>query len=124
MGFTSYKELTSIKRRAKARCIRALCQMEPADTVERAAEKHNVSRATAYNIVKELELWEQTATPQDEAREIMAQTRQTEYDPYLWLLTSGKLTMAYIQGHDGIGPELFGGTQESGQDLNADPLCE
>lgn len=124
MGFTAYKELDSLKRRAKARCIRALCQMEPADTVDQAAEKHHVSRATAYRIIEELEAWEQTATPQDEAREIMAQTQQTQYDPLLWLLTSGKLTMAYIQGHDGIGPELFGGTQEPGQDLNADPLCE
>lgn len=124
MGFSTNKEFDSIKRRAKARCIRALCQMEPAHTVEQAAEKHKVSRATAYNLVNELEVWEETATPQDEAREIMAQTRLKTYDPHVWLLTSGNLTMGYAQGHDGIGPELFGGTQESSQNLSVDPLCE
>lgn len=114
-----------LKRRAKARCIRALTEMEPAKTVEQAAEQHHVSRITAYRLVKELEAWETTATPQDEAREILAQTKLKEYDPLVWLFTSGKLTMAYANGHDGIGPELFGGAPNADEQLSAaDPLCD
>jgi hypothetical protein len=122
MAFRRDIKLTEIQRRAKARCIRALTQMEPAHTVDQAAEKHHVSRTTAYRIIEELEAWERTAIPQMEAAEILAQTRQTAYHPNLWLLTSGKLTLAYMQGQDGIGPEIFGGQAES--NISADPMCE
>jgi hypothetical protein len=121
MAFKRDMKLTDIQRRAKARCIRALVQMEPADTVDQAAKKHHMSRATAYRVIEELEAWECTATPQDEAREILAQTKLTEYHPNLWLLVSGKLALAYMQGHDGIGPELFGDSPDLQSDLS-DPL--
>lgn len=124
MGFRN-KMLDPVKRRAKARCVRALCQdWINMHTVDQAAEKLHISRATAYRIVEELEAWEETATPQDEAREIMAQTRLKRYEHHVWRLTSGNLAQGYAQGHDGIGPELFGGTQESSQNLSVDPLCE
>lgn len=118
-------QMSEIKRRSKARCIRALTQMDPPKTVDEAALAHNVSRTTAYRIVEELEAWEKTATYQDEADEILAQTKRATYDPYLWLLTSSKMLMAYSQGHDGVGPELFGGSPEPNEVIGTDdPLCE
>ena len=117
--------MTPTKRRAKARCIRALIQIEqPKTSMIQACEKHRLSRNTGYRILEELIEWERTATPQMEAAEIMAQTRATSYDPHLWLLASGKLTYAYLQGEDGIGPELFGAAQPASETLTVDPLCE
>jgi hypothetical protein len=90
---------------------------EEPNTMNVAAAKHNVSRATAYNIVHELMEWEKTATPEDEGREIMAQLKPsgvTAYVADMWLLTSDKLTFAYAQGHDGIGPHIFGGKPTDG----------
>ena len=117
--------MNEVQRRAKARCIRALIQMEsPQTSMTEACDKHKISRTTGYRILEELIAWEQTATPQTEAAEIMAQTRQTTYHPNLWLLVSGKTLMAYMQGQDGFGPELFTGTPDAAESLAVDPLCE
>lgn len=116
------KIMSDVQRRAKARCVRAMVEMDPPKSIEQASANHNISRASAYRFMQELAAWESTATFQDEATEILAQTKHTTYDPHMLLLASPKFVMAFAQGHDGVDAGLFGGMPDPRDSL--DPLCD
>lgn len=90
---------TPAQRRAKARNVRALDRLDesPKLTMREIADHHGISRAQAFKLIAELEAWEASATFQDEADAVMAQT-PGEYHPFLWLLVSGRMLYAYTQG--------------------------
>ena len=117
METTNY--MSAAQRRAKARCIRALIQIEnPKTSMTDAAAKHKVSRAYAYRLLEELRVWEAKAAFEQEAKEILAQLAHIThgaYDPYMWLLASGKMTRAYAQGD--ISTEMFNGQADPRDDL-------
>ena len=96
--------MTPLQRRQKARAIRSLTNFEDYEhcTFERACEKHSISRAHGYTILKELEAWEETATFADQAAEII-QNEPAKLDngyvtSHVWSLVSGKMIMACVNG--------------------------
>jgi len=98
------KLTTPLQRRQKARAIRSLTNFEDREhcTFVRACEKHSVSRAYGYILLKALEDWEETATFADQAAEII-QNEPAKLDngyvtSHVWSLVSGKMIMACVNG--------------------------
>jgi hypothetical protein len=96
------EQLTPIERRMKARFIRYLAERTETRTMEEAAIVHHVSRAYAYQILKELDKWESTHTFEQEADEInnyrFGDSKAITWEgmgPEKWLLMSGRAIHAY-----------------------------
>jgi hypothetical protein len=89
--------------------------------MSRAAKAWKVSRATAYRILKELDVWEDKATDAQQAAEINA--AYPKYDSMKWMLCSGKMLTAYARGE--IDADLLGKADRAndiGVQDESDPL--
>lgn len=99
-------EGTGPERRAKARKLRARVRMKM-DMTE-ACARHEVSRATAYRLIRQLEAWELTATHAEQIAELDVHANQidpghtfrTLTDGLKWTLPSGQMIMDNAQGND------------------------
>lgn len=86
-----------VQRRAKARAIRALTRFtDETCTMEDASKKHGVSRVTGFRMIKDLELWESKASHAAQAHEVNSYL--PDYDPLKWVLCSGAMIKAYMDG--------------------------
>jgi hypothetical protein len=106
------------ERRRKARNIRALSRIDnSADrkTIDEIIVIHKISKTNAYRILAELEEWETNSTFAQEAADIALS--YPKYSTKKWLLVSGKMLLAYIQGE--ISASVMGSSAPEQDDLLA-----
>jgi hypothetical protein len=96
--------LDPLRRRHKARKIRAMVRMEnPKRSMVEACEIQKVSRTQGYRLWEELHGWEKATPLADQLREIEHMFRVNGVDPadpLKWLFASGDVIMAHVRGDD------------------------
>jgi hypothetical protein len=83
-----------VRRRFRSRAIRAVVRQNEHVSLDKITPLFDISRATYYNLMAELEAWEEKQSGDTEAREI---STLGMYRGSVWKLVSGRLLLAYAR---------------------------
>jgi len=125
------EQLTPIERRMKARFSRYLAERTETKTMPQAAAAHHVSRAYAYQILKELDKWESAHTFEQEADELNSYRFGDNKEKAItwegmgaekWFLLSGRAINAYVAGQ--VENTLIGAPSNMAEAIGLEPKTD